>query len=150
MSPNHDPLTDLVAALKQGTVSGNISWEQVNTAATAFIAKRASGTVTLEGSGGPSMMGSSGLLGAQLTVKLVVKDAAGKRVEEHNAATPNPLTGGISASLGMLSGSADTEVIALYSQVHEQVTRAKATMRTLAGEFARPEPSAAETSERSR
>jgi hypothetical protein len=150
MSPKNDPLTDLVAALKQGTASGNISWEQANTAGTAFIAKRPSGTVTLEGSGGPSMMASSGLFGAQLSVKLVVKDPTGKKVEEHNAATPSPLTGGITASLGMFSGSVDAEVIALYSQVHEQVTKAQATMRTLAGEFTQPEPSAAETPERPR
>jgi hypothetical protein len=151
MSPKNDPLTDLVGALKQGTVNGNITWEQANTAGTAFIAKRPGGTVTLEGSGGPSMMGGSGLLGAQLSVKLVVKDPTGKKVEEHNAATPDPFTtGGITASLGMLSGSVDVEVIALYSQVHEQVMKAKATMRTLAGEFAQPEPSAAETPERPR
>jgi hypothetical protein len=39
---------------------------------------------------------------------------------------------------------------ALYSQVHEQVTKAKATMRTLAEEFTQPDPSAAETPERPR
>jgi hypothetical protein len=60
------------------------------------------------------------------------------------------MTGGITASLGMFSGSVDAEVIALYSQVHEQVTKAKATMRTLAGEFTQPDPSAAETPERPR
>jgi hypothetical protein len=150
MSPKDDPLTDLVAALKQGTANGNISWEQANTAGTAFIAKRPGGTVTLEGSGGPSMMGSRGLFGAQLSVKLVVKDPTGKKVEEHNAATPNPLTGGLSASLGMVAGSVDVEAIALYSQVHEQVTKAKATMRTLAEEFTQPELGAAEAPERPR
>jgi hypothetical protein len=150
MSPKNDPLTHLVAALKQGTVSGHISWEQANTAGTAFIAKRPSGTVTLEGSGGPSMMESSSPFGAQLSVKLAVKDATGKKVEEHNAATPDPLTGGLTASLGVFRDSVDAEVIALYFQVHEQVTKAKATMRTLAGEFTQPEPSAAETPERPR
>jgi hypothetical protein len=151
MTPKNDPLTDLIAALKRGTASGNIRWEQANTAGTAFIAKRPSGTVTLEGSDGPSAMGSSNPFGGQLSVKLVVKDATGKRVEEHNAATPDPLTAGITTSLGVFSGSSvDAEAITLYFQVHEQVTKAKATMRTLAGEFTQPEPSAAETPERPR
>lgn len=122
-----DALSQLVDALIASTVAGEVDWEQADSRGRAFIARRASGTVTL--SGAPSQT----LLGPGTTVKLVVKDAAGKTVEEHEAAPPDPLSGA-----GLLSGglrSVNSDVLSLYERVHEQITQAKATMRSLASEF---------------
>jgi hypothetical protein len=129
----NDPRDTLITTLIQGTKAEAIKWEQANAGATAFIARRDSGTVTIRGGVGPLGIGplaSASIWGGSAT--LVVKDRAGKTVEEIES--PEPL--GIGA---MLASNPAAELIKLYNLVHEQVTRAELTMRELAREFRKPE-----------
>lgn len=125
-----DPRNTLIDALLEGTRAETIKWEQANTAATAFIAKRPSGTVTVAGTRAGLVGLGGSLFGA--AAKLVVKDATGKTVEEIEA----PSSTGMGA---LLSLNPAAGVSQLYDLVHEQVTRAEATMANLSREFQKPD-----------
>jgi hypothetical protein len=125
-----DPRNTLIDALLEGTRADTIKWEQANTAATAFIAKRPSGTVTVEGTRSGLVALGSSLFGT--AAKLIVKDATGKTVEEIEA--PSPTTVGALMSLNPAAA-----VSKLYDLVHERVTRAEATMANLSREFQKPD-----------
>jgi hypothetical protein len=137
MSPN-DPLSELVDALRLGTAKGSIEWAQADSRGSAFIAKRPSGTVTLQGQQGQGLGGLAA--GSGTKVRLVVKDAAGKTVEQYDAVDPGPLAlaiGGIGAAMGRTAP--DSTLVALWWEVREQLTKAMSTMRALAKEFNAPE-----------
>lgn len=129
-----DPRDTLITALLDGTEAGTIKWEQANTGATAFIAKRPSGTVTIHGARGslstePISIGS--LLGGA-SAKLIIKNPAGKTLEEIDSPEP--------ASIGVaLANNPAARLPKLYDLVHEQVTRAEATMKGLSQEFREPD-----------
>jgi hypothetical protein len=128
-----DPRDTLITALLDGTKAEAIKWEQANAGATAFIAKRASGTVTIQGARGqmgigPIAIGS--IFGG--SARLVVKDRAGKTVEEIESPEPT----GIGA---MLANNPAAALPTLYDLVHEQVTRAEAIMKDLSKEFQDPD-----------
>jgi hypothetical protein len=129
-----DPRDTLITALLEGTKGGTIKWEQANARGTAFIAKRPSGTVTIQ-----AAQAADGSLGIGATIgsvgsffgvsaKLVIKDRAGKAVEEIESPDPT----GIGA---MLAHNPAASLPSLYSLVHERVTRAEATMKDLSQEF---------------
>jgi len=126
-----DPRDTLITALLEGTKGGTIKWEQANARGTAFIAKRPSGTVTIQAADGSLGIGATiGSVGSffGVSAKLVIKDRAGKAVEEIESPDPT----GIGA---MLAHNPAASLPSLYSLVHEQVTRAEATMKDLSQEF---------------
>jgi hypothetical protein len=136
MSPA-DPLSDLVDALQEGTKSKAIQWEQADARGTSFIARRPSGTVTLAGAQG----GIPALGATSAKVRLVVKDAAGKTVEQYDAIEPTALAlavGGIGAVINR-GATPDSRLVSLWWEVREQLTKAQSTMRKLAKEFKAPE-----------
>ncbi len=125
-----DPRETLINALLTGTADGTIKWEQANTNASAFIAKRKHGTVTIEGP--PGGLGSA--LGAAFgqTPRLIVKDSTGKTVEEIAGSGPS------TTLIAAFRPHPAAMLPQLYSLVHEQVTRAEATMRNLTKDFEQP------------
>src|ERR1700722_531369 len=128
-----DPLSDLIDALRQGTGDKSLQWEQADSYGSAFIARRSSGTVTLQGRQPGHGLG----IGTSATVRLVVKDAAGKTIEQYDAVEASPFTlaaSGLSAAM-MGKASPDARLVALWWDVREQLTKARSTMRALAKEF---------------
>lgn len=128
-----DPLSDLIDALRQGTGDKSIKWEQADSHGSAFIARRSSGTVTLQGRHPVQGLG----IGASATVRLVVKDAAGKTIEQYDAVEASPLTLAASGLGAAMMGkiSPDARLVALWWDVREQLTKARSTMRALTKEF---------------
>jgi hypothetical protein len=133
MSPS-DPLFDLLASLRKGTSDKTIEWQQADSQGDAFIARRPGGTVTLRGTKPTALDLASA---PAVAVTMVVKDAQGATVEKYDAVQTNPLLGGIVAAMSGASGT-DSALRGLYSEVREQVTKAKSTMRRLSKEFERP------------
>ncbi|HWX97210.1 MAG TPA: hypothetical protein VNZ01_10210 [Solirubrobacteraceae bacterium] len=137
MSPG-DPLSELVDALQAGTASKAIQWEQADARGSAFIARRPSGTVTLEGQRGRSPVGALAIEPA--TVRLVVKDATGKTVEQYDAVEQSALALAVGGIGAMMKGATpDSRLVSLWWEVREQLTKAESTMRKLAKEFEAPE-----------
>lgn len=69
-------------------------------------------------------------------VTLVVKDAAGKTVERYDAVEPSPLAFAVGGFGGMMAQAPpDSNLIGLWWEVREQLTKAESTMRALADEF---------------
>lgn len=125
-----DPRTTLIETLIEGTRSEVIHWEQANNGATAFIAKRPSGTVTVEGTPGGIAGPLSQVLG--MGSRLVVKDGKAKTLETIEAPQGTNLG-------AMLTLNPAAKIPTLFNLVHEQVTRAEATMANLTREFKTPE-----------
>ncbi len=123
-----DPLYELIQALRRGTRNGAIDWETADAKGNDFIARRDSGTVTLRG----RRLGNP--LTPEPAVTLVVKDAAGKTIENYEAApqTNSALTLGAAFAA---FGSPDADLRALYWDVKEQAVKARSTMNALAKEF---------------
>jgi hypothetical protein len=116
-----DPLDDLVLALIAGTRHGTVKWQQADARGNAYIAKRPSGTVTVQrGAGGVAAM-----LGG---TRLVVKNERGETVREYPS---SGFAGKVGSPLITGAGSLDE----LYNLAQAQVSGEDQTVRRLADEF---------------
>jgi hypothetical protein len=121
LSGQIDPIDDLVTALVSGTRQGSISWRQADARGTAYIAKRPSGTVTIQ-------RPTSGLAAALAgSVRLVVKNELGETIREFPSGT---------FSVGVGSSTlAASQLSELYNLVETQLSGKDQTVRQLATEF---------------
>jgi len=123
-----DPIDDLVAALVDGTRTGAIHWHPADSRGRAYIAKRNSGTVTLqEGNGRTGNV-----------LRLIVKDRAGNHVGEvtrPGIATTSALLDAEAAGMPLPSINAQMRLSELYESVRAQAANADSTLRSLASEF---------------
>ena len=128
MSTSGDSLKQLVEALFDGTQADSVIWEPADSRSRAFIAKGADGTVTIAG------IPTDTVIGPIATVTLIVKNDAGRTIEQYDTPAP-PAMGALAQAMVMPSNSIESKVRALYEVAKEQSTRAKATMESLANEF---------------
>lgn len=123
-----DPLAQLVQALLDGTKADTVEWEQADARGRSFIAKGSDGTVTLSG------VPTDTIIGPIVTARLVVKNAAGRTIEEYDTAPPTA-TGALTQAMLTPHNRIESKVRALFELVKERMTKANATMTRLAKEF---------------
>lgn len=111
---NPDPLDPLVKILVEETKQGRVRWEPADPYGSAYIAKRASGTVAISG----------GLVGGNYYT-LTVRDKTGTVVDE-------------TSSMSILSSSllgSGARLETLWKAVEERVRAGSATVQALVNEF---------------
>lgn len=110
---------ELIGALIEGTRAGSVRWTPADVRGDTFIARRSSGTVTLQGDFGQGLTGR---------LRLVVRDRHGQTVDE----IATSLGGGVGQSALI-----DLRLRELASAVQDRLANTDSALRALAAEFRR-------------